>query len=343
MKRFFAALCAAILSLTQPASALPQDPAVETAQSVVAEIGRWSLEQQNVLQLASQPLAEINVFVEILDRFSRRQLGAREAAAELEAWRARALQAVAQARAAAVALRAPPSLSVYGPQGAALESSLHAARDGLLPTIHEFERVVNACADLGLAAIRDPEKSYEAQRRALLQAQVQLVRVDSNRLRLTAAGVSPTHPTHAVFSAMQNYYVALLVVPEYALAAMDGGGDRAATIAAMRQSAQAMRADLARVTELCQQLRVQLPAQLGGQAPDMLRAVMQMLDSYADSVRAFNGLASNIDRAATALETGGDVLDVWGDQEEWDAPYLDEIDRLDRHRAQIAANMNGAL
>lgn len=343
MKRLLAALLLVWAPFAQPAAALPQDPTVAAMQADLQDIGRWSLEHQAAMRTAVQPLIEIESFVAILDRFESRELSANGAVRAVEAWRTQALQAIQRGRAAAEALRPPPSLSRYGPSGAALETALNAARDNTVPTIHELERVINACADVALAAIREPGKGFDARQRALLQAQMQLVRVDLNRLRLTGAAIASTHPTSALLTAMQHYYASLLVVPEYAISAMDGGGDRVALVTSLRQTARDMRATLARATALSQQMREQLPVQLSGQAPDLLRVGLQMVDTFPTTIRAFNGLADNVDRLAMSIENGEDVLDAWSASEDWDAPYLAEIDRLDRVRAQMLADMNGAL
>jgi len=345
MRRSIAAVLMAALSFAQPAAAQTSSErqAVAEVQILLADVGRWSQEYLAVINQAVQPLSDIQSFVDILDRFTDGDIRASQARSEIEAWRSQSLSVIALARVAAERLRPPPSLSILGPEGADMDRALQAARDNALPIVHEFESVVNACAELGLEAIRDTSKGFEARQRALLRAQMQLVRVDLGRIDLSVAAVAPTHPTHHVARATQHYYAALLAVPDYALQELDGGGDRDALVASLRQSAEHMRASLAEATSTSEQIRERLRAQLGGPAVEVARTGLRVFETYPASIRAYSGLADNIDRVATAIERGDDVLMVWGDQEEWDMPFLNEIDRLDRVRADLLANNAGAL
>jgi monofunctional glycosyltransferase len=180
MMRAAVGLMVAVLLLAQPAAAQhsSQESAVAAVQSVMADVGRWSLAYQNAIALASRPLTEIATFVAIMDRYGEGAIDSADAAAEIGVWRAQALGSIQAARAAAEALPPPPSLAGLGPDGAALDTALHAARDNAVPMIQEMERVVNALAELSLASLGDPSKVSETRMRALLRAQVQLLRVD---------------------------------------------------------------------------------------------------------------------------------------------------------------------
>lgn len=345
MMRAAVGLIVAVLALAQPAAAQhsSQESAVAAVQSVMADVGRWSLAYQNAIGLASRPLTEIATFVAIMDRYSAGAIEAEDAAAEIGVWRAQALDSIQAARAAAEALPPPPSLAGLGPDGAALDTALHAARDNATPMIQEMERVVNALAELSLASLGDPSKASETRMRALLRAQVQLLRVDLNRVTITVASIAPTHPTHWVMQALQSYYRAMLAVPQYALQESDTAADRAALVGSMRREAQEMHRVLDRASARAELMREQMRMQLGGAGVEIVRTTIQMFDTFPPTVAAYRGLAQNIVRAAAAIEQGEDMLWVWGDQEEWDVPYLEEIDRLDRARAELLANNAGTL
>jgi hypothetical protein len=209
-----------------------------------------------------------------------------------------------------------------------------------LPLVHEFERVVVTVAEFGLAAVRDPSKAQGARERAVLNASMQLIRVDRGRIDLSAATISSEHPQHAVLVATQHYYNALIAIPTYALDHMDGRGDPAGTAAMLRVEAQTIRREMRRGEMLTRAMIETLPTQLAGGPPDLLEAALQAFRTYPATIRAFGGLADGVDAAAVAIERGDHPLDVWADQEESDRPYLDEMDRLDAARLQLIANNN---
>jgi hypothetical protein len=345
MKHLLAAVLIAFAVIAQPAAAQTstERQQVQQVQAMLADLGRWNQEYMAALSAGSQPLTEIQNYLNILERFSAGELRQAQARREIEAWRTQSLALVQQSRVAAEALRPPPSLAILGPDGVTLERALHSARDSAPSLVAEFERIVNACADLGLEALSDASKGLEARQRTLLNAQRQLVRVDLNRVNITTASVSPTHPTHHLSVATEHYYAQMLVVAEHGLEAIEGRGDRAALVASMRGSARDMRASLDRSTALTEQMRAQLRSQLGGPAVEIARAGLLVFETYPATIQAYAQLAENVDRAATAIERGEDVLVVWGDQEEWDMPYLNEIARLDQVRAQLLADNAGTL
>lgn len=335
MKRLLAACAIAVSVIATPAGAQQQDP-----QILLAEAAIWSRDFGAILQQASEPLVGIDSFVQIMDRLGAGQIDAERATAEVEAWRADSLARVARARAAAESLRAPPSFAHLGPEGVRLDAAYEASRDSALPLVHEFERVIVALADFGASAIRDPTKTQDARHRAVLNAAMQLIRVDLSRIDAAAASLSTEHPHQAVQVATQHYYYASIAIVEYALATLDGGGDRASVVATLRNEASAMRRELDRATTLAARMTETLPAQLAGAPPEFVEAAMQAFRTYPDTIRAFGGLADGVDVAAASLQRGAHPLDVWADQEIADRPYLDELDRLDAVRQDIIANNN---
>jgi hypothetical protein len=329
------------LTCMQPAAAQETSPA--QAQTVLAEVGAWTVEYQDVLMGIGQPLQGIDTFVQILDDFTNGQTEADDAAAQLEAWRGQGLETLAASRAAAAAVRAPPSLSPLGVQGEALERALRIGRDNLLPTIQEMERVLNAGTELGLAALLDPAKGYEARERAMYAASMQLVRVDRLRVDAHAAALPRNHPNHALVTATGHYYDTLIAVPTLALQELDGGGDRRALIASLRQSARSMRDELRRANTETEAMVARARMALVGEYSHIARTLLEAAETYPGSIRAYQGLADGVEQAANALEQGRDVVEVWADQETSDVPHLAEIERLERLRAEQMANIHQAL
>jgi hypothetical protein len=344
MKRLLIAFALAAATLGGPALAQPREPSAADYQAVLADVGAWSLQEQAAMDRAIAPLLNANRFVEILENFTAGRARADEASSALEAWRTEGLAALAEARAAAEALPPPPSLALMGSQAASLSRVLNGARDSLLPTIHEIDRVLNTLTDLGLASLSDPGKLYQVRRRALLEAQIQLVRVDLARIELNAASLGNDHPNQALMVATQHYYATLLAVPTHALAEMDGGGNRTELVSSLRQSAARMRVELDRADALAQRTVTELRAMLQlGEGAELVRTVLAAAETYPSSVRAYHGLADGIDVAAASIERGADTLDVWADQEESDMAHLEEIARLERVRVTLIANSRGTL
>jgi hypothetical protein len=117
----------------------------------------------------------------------------------------------------------------------------------------------------------------------------------------------------------------------------DGAKDRSPLIAALRQSASSMRAELVRARTLTEQLARQARDTQGGPGGEISRIMLRMLETFPPSIAAYEGLAEGIDEAADALADGQSINDVWGDQEESDRPFLAEISRLEEVRAQLLA------
>jgi hypothetical protein len=344
MKRVLAAILLGLFAFAAPAAAQSTPaPTVASVQALLADAGRWTQEFQAIMTRMNEPLTNMQPYLNALDGFTAGEVSAEDAHAAIDAWRAQGLQTLAEARVSAGALRPPPSFSSLGPEGLALEGALIGARDNLLPTLLEIERVVNAAADMGVAALRDPTKGYDARQRAWYRASAQLVRVDRTRINLAYAGLPQGHPNRFLMAATLHYYDALTAVPDYALQELDGGGDRVALVRSLRENARAMRVELNRSSVATQQTLERARASQAGEAVVLLRVMIQTLETYPDSIRAYHGLAGGIDRLADSIESGGDISDAWGNQEESDLPHLTEIDRLERMRAAMIANNGGTL
>lgn len=334
IKRVLAALALAVMAMS-PAPAHAQTPA--EMQASLADIGTWMQEYQAVMAFANEPFMTMEPFYAALDGFADGSMSARRARRAIEQWNERAIASMDQARAGARALRAPPHLSGYGPDGAALEAVLVATRDNLGPTLDEMERVIETSVALGLGSLDDRAKGIEARERAFFNASIQLTMVDRGRIDISAAMIPSDNPNHALMVATQHYYDSVIIMPRYALEALDGGGDRQALIASLRQSARSLRAELARGRVLVEQIQIQAREMQAGPGVELGRLLLRMVATFPQSFAAYEGLAVGIDDAVVALENGADVRDVWAQQEMNDRPHLDEIDRIERVRAAMLA------
>lgn len=334
IRRLLTAIAFAFVAMA-PASARAQSTA--ELQSMLADIGQWMQEYQAVMADANAPFLEIETYYTALDGFADGSLSARRARREIEGWNERAIASMDRARAGAAVLRQPPRLAGYGPEGLALQRILDATRDNLLPTVTEMERVVETVVSLGLGALDDRAKGFEARERAFYSASIQLTLVDRSRIDLSAAMLSRDNPNSALLGATQHYYDFLVAMPRHALEAMDGGGNRAALISSLREYARSMRQELARGRRVHAQTQARARELMGGPAVEIGRLMNRMLDTFPPSFAAYEGLASDIDAAVVSLENGREVRDVWAESEINDRPFLDEIDRLEHVRAAILA------
>lgn len=334
IKRVLAAIAFAFVAMS-PVAARAQTAA--EMQSMLADIGVWMQEYQAVMADANAPFLEIDTYYSALDGFADGSMSARRAQRQIEGWNESAIAAMDRARAGAAALRQPPRLAAYGPEGVALQRILDATRDNLLPTVTEMERVVEASVSLGLGALDDRAKGLEARERAFYGATIQLTRVDRTRIDLSAAMLASDNPNSALLAATQHYYDSLVSIPSHALEVMDGGGNREALIASLREDARSMREELARGRRVYEQSRARARELMGGPAVEIGRLLLRMLDTFPASFAAYDGLASGIETSVVSLENGGDVREVWANSEGNDRPYLDQIDRLERERAAILA------
>lgn len=341
MIRFIAAACFFVFALVPPAAA-QQNREVAEMQALLADIGVWTQEYQAITTSAGEPMTNIADFVQVLDRFTEGKADADKTRADLAAWRTRSLQLLARARAAAAALRPPPSLAALGPRGLTMEAAFVANREGLPPLLDEFERIINALEELGVSALEGGD-GHAARERAVYEASIAVIRVDRGRVETTAASLPRDNPNHGLISATLHYYDTLVAIPELAIQQLDGGGDPQAVAAAMRVSATRMRAELDRAAVLTRATLEQLRASQAGEGVELVRAVIRAIETFPPSIEAYRALAHNIDTAANALQAGVDLNDVMADQETSDAPYLAEIDRLERVRAGMLANNRGAL
>lgn len=321
-----------------PGPARAQD--VAEVQAVLAEMGAWMQRYQGLMTGANQSFIDLGGYIAAIDQFNEGDISEAEARAGVEAWRTRALAAIAAARAGAHTLGEPPVLAAYGPEGAQLDRVLRVIRDNLRPTLDEMERLANAVAELGLSAISDPAKAYDVRARAYYLAAIQVVQMDRARVDVAAVSLPRVHPTQPLMAATQHYYDNLVAVPRYAIEELDGGGDRAALVASLRASAHGMRVELARSRDLSDTLLAEARQRQAGYGVELTRVMVRMLETFPASIRAYEGLAEGIDTAAAALERGEDVADVWSQQEADDAPYLLEIDRIDALRAQMLAEIS---
>lgn len=334
IRRLLTAIVFAFVAMA-PASARAQSTA--ELQSMLADIGQWMQEYQAVMADANAPFLEIETYYTALDGFADGSLSARRARREIEGWNERAIASMDRARAGAAVLRQPPRLAGHGPEGLALQRILDATRDNLLPTVTEMERVVETVVSLGLGALDDRAKGFEARERAFYSASIQLTLVDRSRIDLSAAMLSRDNPNSALLGATQHYYDFLVAMPRHALEAMDGGGNRAALIASLREYARSMRQELARGRRVYEQTQARARELMGGPTVEIGRLMNRMLDTFPPSFAAYEGLASDIDVAVVSLENGREVRDVWAESEINDRPFLDEIDRLEHVRAAILA------
>ena len=167
IKRVLAAIAFALVAMS-PVAARAQTAA--EMQSMLADIGVWMQEYQAVMADANAPFLEIETYYSALDGFADGSMSARRAQRQIEGWNESAIAAMDRARAGAAALRQPPRLAAYGPEGVALQRILDATRDNLLPTVTEMERVVEASVSLGLGALDDRAKGLEARERAFYSA-----------------------------------------------------------------------------------------------------------------------------------------------------------------------------
>ncbi len=339
LRNIIAAVAFACAALT-PAPGRAQD--VAQMESALAAMGGWMQNYLAVMTRASAPFLDMTQYSTAIERFSDGEVSANEARADIDAWRSSALAALREARAGAQAMQEPPSFAMFGADGERLDQLIIGSRASITPTIDEMERVVHAVADLGLSALDDRSKGYEARERALYQAAIQLTRVERVRIDLAAASLAEHHPTRYLAVATQHYYDTLDVMPRYLLAEYDGTADRQALVASLRASAVGMRAALRSANVRLDGLRADARAlQRGDPAGARIGRVMgEMIETFPRTFAAYEGLAFGIEGAANAIEAGADVSDIWSGLDANDRPHLDEIDRLDRVRAEILTGMS---
>lgn len=339
IKRLLAALFFAFVAATSASTPARAQPAAEM-QAILADLGVWMQEYQAIMTVANEPYVAMGSYLSALEQFAEGRSSASSTRRSIEEWRRNALASLSRANSAAERLRAPPSLAAYGADGVALDTIMVSIRQDLTPTLVETERSVHAVAELGLAALNDRAKGYEARAAALYQGSIRLTAVERRRIDVAAASLPANHPNQALMVATQHYYDTLAAVPTYALQEQAGGGDRAALIESLRASARGMRTALERARGLTTQLTARSRSVQGGPGVEVARVMVRMLETFPQSIAAYEGLAVGVEEAADALAEGQEVNDVWADQEDNDRPYLEEIARLEAVRAELLATNN---
>jgi hypothetical protein len=326
-------------SPARPRAQSAPSESMTAVEAAVGEIGAWSLEYIEILTQAGAVMDEIDAYTVILDRFASRDLRQREALRQIEAWRANVISRAQALRANAIALRAPPSLTVFGERGAQLENALATARADLPVLVDEMTALLEACADLGAEAVRSPTKAADARRRAVYASSVQLIRIDTRRISANLAALPEQHPSHALLRVTLAYYSGLQSLPAHELRLLDGVESAPTAVAAgLRRSAQEMRAELAQVMPRAESLEREMRATPHPpEGRSLVQALTQMLQTYPETVRVYGLLADTLDNAASNIEGGVEVSEAWARQEEAALPLLDQITRLDNQRAQLAA------
>lgn len=328
----------------RPAAAPPPqrgEPTIAQIEHVIAEIGAWTLDYGALLTEASSVMDEVEGYTGILDRFANGDLRARRAREEMQAWRTNAIARAQALRARAVALRAPPSLALLGPEGGVLENAFAIARNDLPALVDEMIVSLDAFAAVGEEAITNPNTAASARHRAVYQSSIQLIRIDSRRISATAAALANDHPNRHVMEATIAYYAGLTAFPAHELGVIEGAEANPAAVAAtLRQSGRDMRASLAQASlhadRMAQHLR-SMPAP--PEAQQMRQVIIRMADTFPATVRVYGRLADTIDNAALFLEQGGTVADAWARQEEAALPVFDQIAQLENERAQLATQL----
>lgn len=341
MRAFWAAMVvAAGLIWAAPAGA-QREPSVGAMEATLADMGHWMLEYNAVLAGGGAALDEIDAFVEILDRYSTGETNSTRALRQIEQWRRNAADRMSTVRASAANLRDPPPLAMLGPGSAGLGRAMATARRDLTPMMDEIANMLDGAAAMGVDAIRDPEKGIEARTRAIYGSVIQLVRIDLRRVDANIAALPATHPNRPLLRATQIYYSALILVPQHEIDVVDGIEPAPTRVAAaLRLAAQDMRTQVAQCAPLAQRTIEALHASPGlPGSENIVGMVEDMMATFPETVRAYNGVADSLDTAAAHIEAGGEVADASEVHDEAAAPYLQEIERLEQIRVNLAATI----
>ncbi|MEQ1617818.1 MAG: hypothetical protein ABL883_05690 [Terricaulis sp.] len=343
MRYFWAAMAlAACVIWAPPASAQQRsEPSVAAVEATLADIGQWTLEYSAVLGGAGAVLEEIDPFIVILDRFSAGETDSRAALRQIGEWRGNAANRIETVRGNAANLRAPPSLALLGPSAVGLDRAMATARRDLPALLDEIASMLDAVAAMGSDAIRNPEKGIEARERAIYGSVIQLIRIDLRRIDANIAALSADHPNRPIMRATQIYYSALMLIPQHEVDVMNGVEPGPIRVAAgLRLAAQDMRTQTAQCAPLAQRtidaLRTR-PAPSGSE--NIIGMIGDMMATFPDTVRAYNGVADALDGAAAHIEAGGEVADASEVHDAAALPYLREIERLEQVRANLAATI----
>ena len=346
MMRFLSALVMGVALALQPASAQTQEPSVAAVQSVLQDMAHWMLEYGEVLEQGGQLMDNLDEFVLILEQFDAGDLTERAALTRLERWRRENRTELEAVRAAERRLRRPPSIALFGAESAPLEFAMNTARDNLLPVIDEIGSVLETSASMGVEALRNGTgKTLEVRQRAFYQSSIQLVRIDLRRVEIQGAALEPNHPNRPLMLATQSFYAALMAMPTYEIAVLDEANPSRSDLArSLRQYAREIRTRSAESGESALQMREMMRWGQTNELAPMMQMIIRMMDTFPDTVRAYNGLADGVDAAAVCVEGSRDTLDCWGIMDERTRGALEEIGRLERIRAEIvAANQHAPL
>lgn len=343
MRDFWAAMALAACAIWAPLASAQQqgEPSVQALEATLADVGQWTLEYSAVLGDAGAVMEEMDAYIAILDRFSAGETGAGAALAQLSAWRSNAIGRIDAVKANANNLREPPSLAFLGPSAVGLDRALATARRDIAPLLDEIASMLDEVAAMGAEAIRDPEKGLEARQRAVYGSAIQMVRIDLRRIDANLAALTGDHPNHPIMRATQLYYAALMLVPQHEIDVMNGIAPAPTRVAsALRLAGQDMRTQTAQSATLAQRLIDGLrarPLPPGGE--NIVSMIRDMMATFPDTVRAYNGVADSLDRAAAHIEAGGEVAGASEVHDTAVLPYLQEIERLERVRANLAATI----
>jgi hypothetical protein len=322
-------------------AASTQGPTIAQVEQALGEIGVWSLEYSAIITSAAEVMNEVEGYTAILDRVASRQLRTRAALEEMEAWRTNAVARAQAVRANAAAFRPPPSISGISEEMATLEGALVLARNDLPVLIDEMITSLEAWAAYGAEAIRNPNQVADTRLRAVYASGIQLIRIDTRRLSSSMRAAPANHPNRFMIEAMIAYYAGLSLFPLHELRIVDGEQSDPATVAAtLRQYAGEMRASLVQAeTHAARTAREYAAMPAPPEAQQLRQTVIQMMESYPESVGLYRQLAEGLDTAASGIETGSPIAEAWGAQETAALPVLDQIGRIEERRAQLAAQL----
>lgn len=338
------ALAALVLTFAAAPPAAAQEITPAQGQALLADYGGWVQDYNTALTRATAVLLNIESFVQIMQSVGDGTLRERQGLRRIEDWRTQARREVAAARALAQQLRPPPSMAVLGERGASIDAMTSVAHETLLPTIDQIGQLAENMADLGVAAIRNPEEAFESRARVLYNSTLQMVRIDRQRIDVARAAMPPDHPNARLMAASALYYDVVSAFATHELARLDGDvGDRVALAAALRRSASNMVTELNHAEIETRNMRESLRF---GQTPEMeplITILVRMLETFPASIREYRAIATQVDRAARRVEAGEDTLEVWGDFDEAVAPNFVAIERHDVERARLTTAVQGSL
>ncbi|ANP45545.1 hypothetical protein ATE48_06245 [Candidatus Viadribacter manganicus] len=319
----------------------PGEPSIAEVRQMLGEMGAWSLEYSGILGEAGRLMDQVEGYTAILDAVGAGSIRKRQAIEQMESWRRTSIARAQAVRERAVALRPPPSLAAMGPDGVDLEAALVLARNDLPLVLDEIITSLDAFAAYGLDAINNRERAVGARLRAIYTSHLQLISIDSRRIRAASRAVATDHPNRFVMEATIEYYRGLAAFGEYGIRALEAPETDTMIVAqTLRDAAVQMRTKLARTeTEAQRTLREQRDMRYPPGAETLQRTIIEMTETYPETVRLYRELADTLDTAAAAIEAGGVVSEAWSAQEDIAIPLLERIALVEEQRAQIGAEL----